>query len=520
MTKLLRRPVVLCVLDGFGHRAERADNAILLARTPNLDRFRAGHPPAFLEASERHVGLPKGQMGNSEVGHMNLGAGRVVMQDLVRIDAAIEDGSFAREAALAAFIAKLKASGGTAHLMGLLSPGGVHSMQDHIAALAAALSKAGVPVAVHAFLDGRDTPPRSAEGYLAKFEADIAPLAGVRLATAGGRYYAMDRDKRWERVEKAYRTLVAAEGARFAGWREGLAASYAADTNDEFVVPFVLGDYAGMREGDGLLMANFRADRAREILEALLVPDFKGFAREPVKFAATLGLVEYSAALAPYVPAIFAPQSLANMMGEIVAKAGLKQLRIAETEKYAHVTFFFNGGEEKEFPGERRILVPSPKVATYDLKPEMSAPEMTDKLVAAIEEDTFDFIVVNYANCDMVGHTGDLRAAIKAVETVDTCLGRVAAAVEAKGGAMLVTADHGNCECMRDPQSGQPMTAHTLNPVPVYLVGGRFPGRNAPVLLADGILADVAPTLLELMGLPQPPEMTGHSLLQAPAAAE
>jgi 2,3-bisphosphoglycerate-independent phosphoglycerate mutase len=520
MTKVLRRPVVLCVLDGFGHRAERADNAILLARTPNLDRFRAAHPPAFLEASERHVGLPKGQMGNSEVGHMNLGAGRVVMQDLVRIDAAIEDGSLAREKGLADFAAKLKASGGTAHLMGLLSPGGVHSMQDHIAAIAAALSKAGVPVAVHAFLDGRDTPPRSAEGYLAKFEADIAGLAGVTLATVGGRYFAMDRDKRWERVEKAYRAMVAADAPRFAGWREGLAAAYAAGTNDEFVEPFALGAYAGMRAGDGAMMANFRADRAREILEALLVPGFKGFTREGVKFAATLGLVEYSAALAPYVPALFAPQSLANMMGEIVSKAGLKQLRIAETEKYAHVTFFFNGGEEKEYPGESRILVPSPKVATYDLKPEMSAPEMTDRLVAAIEEDIFDFVVVNYANCDMVGHTGDLGAAIKAVETVDACLGRVAAAVAAKGGAMLVTADHGNCECMRDPVSGQAMTAHTLNPVPVYLVGGLQPGRNAPVLLADGILADVAPTLLELMGLPQPPEMTGHSLLRAPAPAE
>ncbi|MBL8805757.1 MAG: 2,3-bisphosphoglycerate-independent phosphoglycerate mutase [Rhodospirillales bacterium] len=519
MTSPLRRPVVLCVLDGFGHRAERADNAILLARTPNLDRFRAAHPPAFLEASERHVGLPKGQMGNSEVGHMNLGAGRVVMQDLVRIDAAIEDGSLAREAALAAFVAKMKASGGTAHLMGLLSPGGVHSMQDHIAALAGVLSKAGVPVAVHAFLDGRDTPPRSAEGYLAKFEADIAPLKGVTFATIGGRYFAMDRDKRWERVEKAYRAMAAAEGERFAHWREGLAAAYAAGTNDEFVLPFVLGGYAGMRAGDGVLMANFRADRAREILEALLLPDFAGFARTQVKFAASLGLVEYSAALAPHVPAVFAPQSLANMMGEVVARAGLAQLRIAETEKYAHVTFFFNGGEEKEYPGESRILVPSPKVATYDLQPEMSAPEMTDRLVAAIEAGTFDFIVVNYANCDMVGHTGDLRAAIKAVETVDACLGRVAASVEAKGGAMLVTADHGNCECMRDPASGQPMTAHTLNPVPVYLVGGLGPGRNAPVLLADGILADVAPTLLELMGLPKPPEMTGRSLLQVPAAA-
>jgi 2,3-bisphosphoglycerate-independent phosphoglycerate mutase len=515
-----RRPVVLCILDGFGHRAERADNAVLLARTPNFDRFRTLHPPAFLEASERHVGLPKGQMGNSEVGHMNLGAGRVVMQDLVRIDAAIEDGSFATLPALRGFAAKLRGSGGTAHVMGLLSPGGVHSQQDHLVALAKALSDAGVPVRVHAFLDGRDVPPRSAIEYLTKFQADIAPLKGVALGSVAGRFYAMDRDKRWERVSLAYATMVDASGPRFADWRAGVDAAYAADTSDEFVLPFAVGDYAGMRDGDGVLMGNYRADRAREILEALLLPEFDGFTRprRPV-FAATLGLVEYSAKLAPHVPAMFAPQSLANMMGEIVSKAGRTQLRIAETEKYAHVTFFFNGGEEKEYPGESRILVPSPKVATYDLQPEMSAPEMTDRLVAAIEAGTFDFVVVNYANCDMVGHTGDLRAAIKAVETVDACLGRVAAAVEAKGGAMLVTADHGNCECMRDPDSGQAMTAHTLNPVPVWLVGSLLPGRNAPILLADGILADVAPTLLELMGLPQPAEMTGHSLLRAPAAA-
>ncbi|MBI3506145.1 MAG: 2,3-bisphosphoglycerate-independent phosphoglycerate mutase [Proteobacteria bacterium] len=516
-----RRPVVLCVLDGFGHRVERADNAILLARTPNLDRFRALHPPAFLEASERHVGLPKGQMGNSEVGHMNLGAGRIVMQDLVRIDAAIEDGTLARQAALHEFATMVRAAGGTAHLLGLLSPGGVHSQQDHLVALAAVLAGQGLAVRIHAFLDGRDTPPRSAHGYLEKFAADIAHLRDVEIATVGGRYYAMDRDKRWERVSLAYDAMVDASGPRYSDWRAGLAASYAAGTNDEFVLPFAVGTHAGMRDGDGVLMGNYRADRAREILEALLIPGFDGFKRKRrPDFAATLGLVEYSAKLAPFIPAIFAPQSLANMMGAVVAKAGLRQLRIAETEKYAHVTFFFNGGEETEYPGESRILVPSPKVATYDLKPEMSAPEMTDRLVAAIDAGTFDFIVVNYANCDMVGHTGDLRAAIKAVETVDACLGRVAAAVEAQGGAMLVTADHGNCECMRDPVSGQAMTAHTLNPVPVYLVGGLVPGRNAPVLLADGVLADVAPTLLELMGLKQPAEMTGHSLLRAPAVAE
>lgn len=513
-----RNPVVLCVLDGFGHRVERANNAIALARTPNFDRLRALHAPAFLEASERHVGLPVGQMGNSEVGHMNLGAGRVVMQDLVRIDAGIEDGTFFKLPALTDAIAKAKAGGGTAQIMGLLSPGGVHSHQDHIVALARAFSDAGVPVRIHAFLDGRDTPPRSAEAYLAKFEADIAGLKYVKLATISGRYYAMDRDKRWERVELAYRALVDADAPKFATWQEGVAASYAADINDEFVKPFALPGYAGMKDGDVLVMANFRADRARQMLDALLDPAFAGFTRPRiVNFAAAAGMAEYSSGLARRMSAMYAPQSLANMMGEVVSKAGRTQLRIAETEKYAHVTFFFNGGEEKEWPGEKRILVPSPKVATYDLQPEMSAPEMTDKLVAAIGSGEFDFIVVNYANCDMVGHSGILKAAIKAVETVDTCLGRVAEAVEKAHGALLVTADHGNCECMLDPVTGQAHTAHTLNPVPVYVLDSRLPGRNAPVAVHDGKLADVAPTLLELMGLAAPPEMTGRSLIAVPA---
>ncbi|MCM0020871.1 MAG: 2,3-bisphosphoglycerate-independent phosphoglycerate mutase, partial [Tagaea sp.] len=459
-----------------------------------------------------------GQMGNSEVGHMNLGAGRVVMQDLVRIDAGIEDGSFFALPALTDAIAKAKASGETAHILGLLSPGGVHSHQDHMVALARVFAQAGVSVRVHAFLDGRDTPPRSAEAYLAKFEADIAGLAGVALASVSGRYYAMDRDKRWERVDLAYKALVDGQAPVFANWRDGLAASYAAGVNDEFVLPFVAPDYAGMKDGDALVMANFRADRARQTLDALLDPGFAGFARPRIViFAAALGMTEYSSALAKRMAALYAPQSLANMMGEVVAKAGRTQLRIAETEKYAHVTFFFNGGEEKEWPGEKRILVPSPKVATYDLQPEMSAPEMTGKLAAAIGSGAFDFVVVNYANCDMVGHTGDLKAAIKAVECVDACLGRVIEAVDAAKGALLVTADHGNCECMRDPDSGQPMTAHTLNPVPVYVFDSRLPGRNAPVHVADGKLADVAPTLLELMGLTPPPEMTGRSLIAGPA---
>jgi 2,3-bisphosphoglycerate-independent phosphoglycerate mutase len=505
-------------LDGFGHRAERADNATLLARTPNFERLRALHPPAFLQASERHVGLPAGQMGNSEVGHMNLGAGRVVMQDLVRIDAGIEDGSFFSLPALTDSIAKVKGAGGQAHLLGLLSPGGVHSHQDHVVALARAFAKAGVRVAVHAFLDGRDVAPRSAESHLARFEADIVAVPGVALASVSGRYYAMDRDGRWERSELAYKALADGQAPLAATWRQGLAASYAAGVSDEFVLPFVLPGHTGMKDGDVLAMANFRADRARQTLDALLDPGFAGFPRvRMVKFSAAIGMTEYSLALAARMAALYAPQSLANMLGEVVAKAGRTQLRIAETEKYAHVTFFFNGGAEKEWPGEKRILVPSPKVATYDLKPEMSAPKMTEKLVAAIGAGEFDFVMANYANCDMVGHTGDLAAAIKAVETVDACLGRVVEAVEAARGALLVTADHGNCECMRDPESGQPMTAHTLNPVPVYVLDARLPGRNAPVRVADGKLADVAPTLLELMGLPAPAEMTGRSLIAGPA---
>jgi len=508
------RPVVLCILDGWGHRSDPTDNGILQAKTPNWHHFLATAPHALLQASELFVGLPKGQMGNSEVGHMNLGAGRVVMQDLPRIDKAIEDGSLAKSPVLAEFIAALKKSGGTVHLMGLMSPGGVHSHQDHVAALATMLDAAGLPVRVHAFLDGRDTPPKSAIEYLDKFQQDIARAKDVGIATVSGRYYAMDRDKRWDRVEKAYRMLVLAQGERAADARGAVEQSYASGKSDEFVLPTVIGDYAGMRDGDGVLMANFRADRVREILAALLDPGFAGFARERVvRFAAALGMTEYSTELNRFLKTLFPPEDLADTFGEVIARAGLKQLRIAETEKYAHVTFFFNGGRETEFPGESRILVPSPKVATYDLKPEMSAPEVTDKLVAAIDAGTFDAIVVNYANTDMVGHTGDIAAAIKAVETIDRCLGRLADAVARAGGTLLITADHGNAEMMRDPVSGQPHTAHTLNPVPLLLV-------NPPAGvsgLRDGRLADIAPTLLALLQLRQPAAMTGRSLLSRAA---
>ena len=508
------RPVILCILDGWGERHDQDHNAIQLAHTPVWDGFMRDCPHGLIDASELHVGLPQGQMGNSEVGHMNIGAGRVVMQDLPRIDTAVARGEIKTNPAMTAFIGKRKASGGTCHLMGLMSPGGVHSHQDHIAALARILDEAGVPVAVHAFLDGRDTPPSSARGFVANFETQISGLRQVTIATIGGRYYAMDRDKRWERVALAYDALVDAKGETAATPLAAIDAAYRRSETDEFVKPTVIGGYRGIKDGDGILMANFRADRARQILTALLDPAFKDFARpRTVRFAAALGMSEYSTALNVFMTTLFPAERLSHVLGAVVAEAGLTQLRIAETEKYAHVTFFLNGGEETLFPGEERILVPSPKVATYDLQPEMSAFEVTDKLVAAIRSGKFDLIVVNYANTDMVGHTGDLNAAIKSVEAVDTCLGRLRDAVIESGGAMLITADHGNAETMQDPETGEPHTAHTLNRVPVVLVNG-----TAAKKLRDGRLSDIAPTLLSIMGLRQPAEMTGRSLIPAEGA--
>ncbi len=513
------RPVVLCILDGWGLRAEAADNAILLAQTPVWDRLSAQCPSARLDASELHVGLPAGQMGNSEVGHMNLGAGRVVMQDLPRIDAALHfpevgKGALAADPVLRRFADAIVKTGGVVHLMGLMSPGGVHSHQDHLAGLARLIVGFGAKVALHLFLDGRDSPPSSARGFLERFQADLP--AGAVIATVAGRFYAMDRDKRWDRVTLAYQAMVDAEGGRAADAFAAIDLAAARGETDEFALPTVIGDYAGMRDGDGLMMANFRSDRARELLAALLDPAFDGFkrVRRPA-FAATLGMVEYSSALNPFIPALFPSTTLADTLGAVVSAAGKRQLRIAETEKYAHVTFFFNGGEEKVFDGEDRILVPSPQVRTYDLQPEMSAPEVTDRLVAAIDSGAFDLIVVNYANTDMVGHTGVLAAAIKAVETVDSSLGRVEAAVRRAGGRMLVTADHGNAEEMRDADTGEHHTQHTLNKVPIILVGD-----SDGATLRDGVLADVAPTLLDLMGLKQPAAMTGRSLMHSAARAE
>jgi 2,3-bisphosphoglycerate-independent phosphoglycerate mutase len=503
------RPVVLCILDGWGHREERENNAVALAETPVWDRLMAHAPHALLDASGTEVGLPAGQMGNSEVGHMNIGAGRVVVQDLPRIDAAIADGRLAASPALARLIERLRASGGACHVMGLMSPGGVHAHTHHIAELTRLVAKAGIAVHVHAFLDGRDTPPRSALDYMRRFEARLADISTAPIATVMGRYWGMDRDRRWARSAKAYAVLVDGEGQRAETASGAIEASYAAGVSDEFVVPAALGAYAGMADGDGLVMANFRADRARQILAALLDPAFADFARaRTVSFAAALGMVEYSAALGRFLEPIFAPRDLRHTLGEVVAEAGLRQLRVAETEKYAHVTFFLNGGAEAEFRGEERILAPSPRVATYDLKPEMSAPEVAARVVEAVGG--FDLIVVNFANADMVGHTGKLEAAVRAIETVDACLGRILEAVESAGGALVITADHGNAEQMTDAASGQAHTAHTLNKVPLVLAAGpRVAG------LDDGRLADIAPTVLALLGLPQPAEMTGRPLFVA-----
>jgi 2,3-bisphosphoglycerate-independent phosphoglycerate mutase len=442
---------------------------------------------------------------------MNLGAGRVAVPDQPRIDKAIENGSLAKNKILAELIADLKKSGGACHLMGLASPGGVHAHQDHLVALANMIAGAGVSVWIHAFLDGRDMPPRSAHDCLKEIKAGLKQGLPIRFATVTGRFYAMDRDKRWDRVNAAYDALVDARGKQAAKTAdEAVDKAYAADKNDEFVEPTVIDGYKGMKDGDAILMFNYRSDRAREILTALVDPMFDGFRRSRlVKFADAVGMVEYSAALNEFLKTLFPPLTIPMGLGETVSRAGLKQLRIAETEKYAHVTFFFNGGEERQFEGEERILVPSPKVQTYDLKPEMSAPEVTDKLVEAIGSGKFDLIVVNYANSDMVGHSGELPAAIEAVEAVDACLGRLMDAVKKAGGVLLVTADHGNAEQMFDEATGQKHTQHTLNRVPALLFNAPAKVRS----LGDGKLADVAPTMLALMGVPQPKEMTGHSLL-------
>lgn len=504
------RPVMLCILDGWGFREKKEGNAVETGNTPNWHHLYNTCPHTLIGTSGLDVGLPNGQMGNSEVGHTNLGAGRVVMQDLPKIDLAVKDGSLAQQNVLSEMIRNLKESGGTCHLMGLMSPGGVHSHMNHIIALAEILDDKNIPVRVHALLDGRDVPPDSALGYVKDFEKKTAGLKDVKIATVIGRYYGMDRDNRWDRIELAFNALMSAEGKKAETAAKAIEVSYDEKVYDEFVLPTVIGSYDGMKEGDALLFANFRSDRAREIMYALADKNFDQFKRKKtVLFSSVVSMTEYSVDHNRFVKPIFPPEALTHIFGEIVSQAGKTQLRIAETEKYAHVTFFFNGGEEKKFDGEERILIPSPKVATYDLQPEMSAYEVTDALVEAIDSRKFDTIIANYANGDMVGHTGIMEAAVKATEAVDKCIGRVAEAIRRTGGIMIITADHGNCEMMVDETTCGPYTAHTTLPVPAILV-------NAPEgykLRDGGRLADIAPTMLQLMGLPIPEDMTGKSLL-------
>ncbi len=511
------RPVVLVILDGFGCREDAPDNAISQAHMERWGELLAHCPHTQIDASEFHVGLPRGQMGNSEVGHLNIGAGRVVYQDLTRIDLAIETGEFARTPALAQALELAARSARTLHIFGLLSPGGVHSHERHMAALVELAAAAGVPrVAVHAFLDGRDTPPRSAAASLEYMTRVCFRAGNARITDLVGRYYAMDRDQRWDRVQRAYSLVVDGD----APFREkdalaALEAAYARGENDEFVQPTTMGEPgelpSRMADGDVAVFMNFRADRAREITRALTDPAFSGFARERLpKLDQFVTLTSYGHEFA-HLPVAFAPQSVANGFGEYVSRQGLTQLRIAETEKYAHVTYFFSGGVETPYPGEDRILVPSPKVPTYDKKPEMSAQELTDRLVEAIASRRYDAIVCNYANADMVGHTGDLEATVRALRTVDTCLGRLVDAARAAGSEVLITADHGNAEKMSDPGTGQAHTAHTLSLVPLVYVGR--PAR----IKQGGALQDVAPTLLAMMGLSQPIEMTGRALIEVSA---
>ena len=501
------KPVVLCILDGWGVGAEYEGNAPLLAKTPNMDRIMATCPSATLTTFGPDVGLPRGQMGNSEVGHTNIGAGRVVAMDLGQIDLAIEEGRFASHAPMTQFIGKMKASGGTAHLMGLVSRGGVHGHLTHLIAAVNAIVDAGVPVAIHALSDGRDVAPQS---VLADLEAlEQALPEGARIATLAGRYFAMDRDNRWDRVSLAHAAIVSGEGSLVDGAHSAVQTAYETGITDEFIKPCVIGDYTGAQDGDGFFCLNFRADRARQIMAALAAPLFDDFDRgKAVDWCAVMGMAEYSSAHSLYMTTMYPKLAIVNTLGAWVAQKGLRQFRLAETEKYPHVTFFLNGGAEEPETGEDRFMPLSPNVPTYDLQPEMSSAQVTEQFVQAIGAQ-YDLIVVNYANPDMVGHTGDLDAAIAACEAVDQGLGQVLEALERVGGAMVITADHGNCEMMIDPETGGPHTAHTLNPVPVAVFGA-----PAGAELRDGRLADLAPTVLGLMGLDQPKEMTGKTLLK------
>jgi 2,3-bisphosphoglycerate-independent phosphoglycerate mutase len=503
-------PVVLCIMDGWGHRPDSAHNAVALAQTPVFDHLMATCPHSFVAASGADVGLPAGQVGNSEVGHMNIGAGRVVMQTLPRISAAVADGSLANHPKLIALANQLIVTGGTAHVMGLLSDGGVHAHQDHTLCVIHALAARGVKVVVHAFTDGRDVLPKAAINTMPAF-LDQLPETAI-MASVIGRYYAMDRDHRWARTEAAFNAITYGNSIN-APASDAMAAIQQAHDNgesDEFIVATVIEGYTGMKDGDGIVMMNFRADRVRQILDAFCRPDTVGFAAKPPRIAAAVGMSSYSEPLDEFVETLFPATELEDTLGTVVAAAGLRQLRLAETEKYPHVTFFFNGGEETTLPHEDRQMVPSPSVATYDMQPEMSAKGVLETALNSLSTHAHDLLIINFANPDMVGHTGDLAAAIQAVETVDECVGRLAEAVRAQNGQMLVTADHGNCEIMWDIEANSPHTAHTTNLVPLILVNGA-----AGTKLADGQLADLAPSLLAMLGISQPSAMTGNSLLRS-----
>ena len=508
----MKKPVALIIMDGFGESKNTDGNAIASSNTPNLDKIMNEYPHTLIQASGLDVGLPDGQMGNSEVGHTNIGAGRIVYQDLTRVSKAIEDGDFFTNEALLKAMENAKEH--SLHLMGLLSNGGVHSHIDHLKALVKMAKENGVEnVFVHAFTDGRDVDPRSALEFIEDVENYMKEVGVGKIASVSGRYYAMDRDKRWERVQLAYDAMVNGKGNTATSAKEAIEKSYADDKNDEFVVPTVIvedGKPLGLiKEGDSIVFGNFRPDRAREISRCIVDKEFNGFERVDVN-TFFVCLTEYDVTL-PNVQIAFGPQSLSNTLGEYLSKLGKTQLRAAETEKYAHVTFFFNGGVEEPNKGEDRELIPSPKVATYDLQPEMSAPELEAKVMEKINEDKYDFIVVNFANPDMVGHTGVMEAAVKAVETVDNCVGKLVDRIVEIGGSVIITADHGNAELMLDPTTGKVITSHSVNPVPFIVAGKDYVGKE---LLADGRLSDIAPTILDMMGLEQPEEMTGHSLIK------
>ena len=502
------RPIAIIIMDGFGISPTQEGNAIAHARKPNLERLWKEYPTTTLKASGLAVGLPRGQMGNSEVGHLNLGGGRIVYQDLTRISLAVEKGTFASNPVLQEAMNLARVGGSKLHLIGLLSDGGVHSHITHLyALLEMARSMDLSRVFVHAILDGRDVPPRSALGYFRDLEEKFSQTGTGSTATVSGRYYTMDRDRRWERVEKAYRCLVYGEGLRADSAEEAVRKGYDRGENDEFIMPTVVDDKGMVDDGDSIIFFNFRPDRAREITRAFVDKDFQEFATKPIRVHYTC-MTQYDATL--NAPVAYPAENLIDTLGEVVSRAGLKQLRIAETEKYAHVTYFFNGGKEEVNPGEDRVLIPSPKVATYDLQPQMSAYEVRDELLARLDSGRYDLVVLNFANPDMVGHTGIFEAAVKAVEVVDGCVGEIVNRILSLGGAVLLTADHGNAEKMQDSDTGQPHTAHTTNPVPISLITS---DRKSYRLREDGILADVAPTVLELMHIPQPEAMTGRTLI-------